>query len=77
AVDEALATIASTARSALGDVRVLLAELRQSHPADAARAPGAHDGPQPSLADLELTVDHIRSAGLAVTLERTGAVETL
>jgi len=77
AVDEALATIASTARSALGDVRVLLAELRQSHPADPAREPGAHDGPQPSLADLDQTVEHIRSAGLAVTLERSGAVESL
>lgn len=77
AVDEALATIASTARSALGDVRVLLAELRQSHPADAARAPGAHDGPQPSLADLDQTVEHIRSAGLAVTLERNGRVSAL
>ena len=30
AVDEALTTIASTARSALGDVRVLLAELRHA-----------------------------------------------
>ena len=75
AVDEALATIASTARSALGDVRVLLAELRQSHPSDPARPPGAHDGPQPSLADLDQTVDHIRSAGLPVTLERSGRVD--
>ncbi|WP_285116854.1 histidine kinase [Leifsonia sp. fls2-241-R2A-40a] len=77
AVDEALATIASTARSALGDVRVLLAELRQSHPADASRSPGEHDGPQPSLADLDLTVEHIRSAGLPVTLERQGDVAGL
>ncbi|MGO4535378.1 sensor histidine kinase [Leifsonia sp. 2MCAF36] len=75
AVDEALATIASTARSALGDVRVLLAELRQSHPADPDRPPGAHDGPQPSLADLDQTVEHIRSAGLPVTLERSGALD--
>ncbi|WP_431247426.1 sensor histidine kinase [Leifsonia xyli] len=77
AVDEALATIASTARSALGDVRVLLAELRQSHPADPLRPPGTHDGPQPSLADLDQTVEHIRSAGLPVTLERSGAVKSL
>ncbi|WP_374010627.1 sensor histidine kinase [Leifsonia sp. LS-T14] len=77
AVDEALATIASTARSALGDVRVLLTELRQSHPTDPGRPPGAHDGPQPSLADLEQTVEHIRSAGLPVTLDVTGAVERL
>ncbi|MBW8872861.1 MAG: two-component sensor histidine kinase [Leifsonia sp.] len=77
AVDEALATIASTARSALGDVRVLLAELRQSHPSDTPRQPGEHDGPQPSLADLDLTVEHIRSAGLPVTLERHGEVAGL
>jgi len=76
AVDEALATIASTARSALGDVRVLLAELRQSQP-EPGREPGAHDGPQPSLADLDQTVEHIRSAGLPVTLERHGQVAAL
>ncbi|MEN0084106.1 MAG: histidine kinase [Leifsonia sp.] len=76
AVDEALATIASTARSALGDVRVLLAELRQSQP-EPGRPAGAHDGPQPSLADLDQTVEHIRSAGLPVTLEREGDVAGL
>ncbi|WP_223690423.1 sensor histidine kinase [Leifsonia poae] len=61
-VDEALKTIASTARSALGDVRVLLAELRHAQP----------EGPQPSLDDLERTVDQIRAAGLDVTVERVG-----
>jgi signal transduction histidine kinase len=76
AVDEALATIASTARSALGDVRVLLAELRQSQP-EPGRPPGAHDGPQPSLADLDQTVEHIRSAGLPVTLQREGDIAAL
>ena len=82
AVDEALATIASTARSALGDVRVLLAELRAPGPTGPG-LPGetgraiAHDGPQPSLADLDQTVEHIRSAGLDVRLERRGAVERL
>jgi signal transduction histidine kinase len=76
AVDEALSTIASTARSALGDVRVLLAELRQSQP-EPGRPPGAHDGPQPSLADLDQTVEHIRSAGLPVSLERRGEVAGL
>ena len=62
AVDEALKTIASTARSALGDVRVLLAELRQSQP----------EGPQPTLGDVDRTVEQIRAAGLPVTLERIG-----
>ncbi|MFI5060460.1 MAG: sensor histidine kinase, partial [Actinomycetales bacterium] len=61
-VDEALKTIASTARSALGDVRVLLAELRHAQP----------EGPQPSLDDLERTIDQIRAAGLEVSFERVG-----
>jgi signal transduction histidine kinase len=76
AVDEALATIASTARSALGDVRVLLAELRQSQHGDPGPS-GVLDGPQPSLADLDQTVEHIRSAGLPVTLERLGEISSL
>lgn len=62
AVDVALKTIASTARSALGDVRVLLAELRHAQP----------EGPQPSLDDLDRTVEQVRAAGLAVTVERIG-----
>jgi len=66
-VDEALKTIASTARSALGDVRVLLAELRHAQP----------EGPQPSLDDLDRTVDQIRAAGLDVSLERSGDLAAL
>lgn len=61
-VDEALKTIASTARSALGDVRVLLAELRHAQP----------EGPQPSLDDLDRTVEQVRAAGLDVRVERIG-----
>ncbi|MFF1879024.1 sensor histidine kinase [Leifsonia sp. NPDC058230] len=66
-VDEALKTIASTARSALGDVRVLLAELRHAQP----------EGPQPSLDDLDRTIDQIRAAGLDVSYERIGDVGRL
>lgn len=61
-VDDALKTIASTARSALGDVRVLLAELRHAQP----------EGPQPSLDDLDRTVEQVRAAGLDVDVERIG-----
>lgn len=61
-VDDALKTIASTARSALGDVRVLLAELRHAQP----------EGPQPSLDDLDRTVEQVRAAGLDVGVERIG-----
>ena len=67
AVDTALETIAATARSALVDVRVLLAELRQSQP----------EGPQPSLADIDQTVDQVRAAGLPVAMERRGELDGL
>ena len=67
AVDTALETIAATARSALVDVRVLLAELRQSQP----------EGPQPSLADVDHTVEQVRAAGLPVTMERRGQLDGL
>ncbi|WP_431277201.1 sensor histidine kinase [Leifsonia poae] len=66
-VDEALKIIASTARSALGDVRVLLAELRHAQP----------EGPQPSLEDLDRTIDQIRAAGLDVSFERVGDLSLL
>ncbi len=62
AVDDALTTIAATAREALADVRLLLGELRH---ADA-------EGPQPTLADLDRLVDQLRAAGLPVGLHRTG-----
>jgi signal transduction histidine kinase len=67
AVDTALETIAATARSALVDVRVLLAELRQSQP----------EGPQPSLDDVDHTVEQVRAAGLPVTMERRGKLDGL
>ena len=67
AVDEALTTIAGTARSALADVRVLLAELRHAQP----------EGPQPSLADLDRTVEQVRAAGLDVQAERVGDLSGL
>lgn len=62
AVDSALVTISATARAALADVRVLLAQLRQD---DAA-------GPQPTLADLAPLGTQMRAAGLALTWTETG-----
>ena len=62
AVDQALTTIASTAREALGDVRLLLGELRHAET----------EGPQPSLADLDRLVDQLRAAGLPVEFSRAG-----
>ncbi len=63
AVGGALETISTTAREALADVRVLLAQLRH-HEAE---------GPQPGLADLERLYAHVRAAGLRLRVERAGA----
>lgn len=59
---EALDTIAGVARGALGDVRLLLAELRH-HEGDA---------PQPILEDLGELIDRVRSAGLDVRFTESG-----
>lgn len=61
-VDEALLTISTTARQALGDVRLLLGELRHSE----------GNGPQPSLDDLDGLVGQMRSAGLPVRAVESG-----
>ena len=58
----ALDTIAGVARSALGDVRVLLAELRHDEA----------DAPQPVLDDLDGLLDRVRHAGLDVRFSETG-----
>ncbi len=62
AAEEALRTIAATAREALGDVRVLLAQLRHSQ----------EDGPQPTLADLDRLLDQLRASGLQIVREDLG-----
>jgi signal transduction histidine kinase len=51
-----LATVSTIARSALGDVRVLLAGLRHRESV----------GPQPTLNDLDGVIVQVRSAGLPV-----------
>jgi signal transduction histidine kinase len=64
---DALGTIAGVARGALGDVRLLLAELR-------------HDeggAPQPVLDDLGELLAQVRSAGLDVRFTESGAVVPL
>ncbi|MET1053023.1 MAG: sensor histidine kinase [Mycetocola sp.] len=57
-----LATIAETARSALGDVRLLLAELRHNQ----------GEGPQPLLTDLDALFDQMRATGLHLALSTSG-----
>lgn len=59
AATAALGTISTTARAALADVRLLLAQLRHSE----------GDGPQPTLADLERLYAEVRAAGLALRVE--------
>jgi len=63
AAEDALRTIAATAREALGDVRVLLAQLRYQQ----------EDGPQPSIGDLEHLLEQLRASGLQVLREDAGA----
>ena len=53
------ATISTTARSALADVRLLLAQLRHSQ----------GDGPQPTLADLEELYAQVRAAGVDLRVD--------
>ncbi|WP_198414094.1 sensor histidine kinase [Cryobacterium adonitolivorans] len=67
AVDEALTTISTTAREALGDVRILLTRLRQD----------AADGPQPVLADLDRLVAQMQSTGLDIEWTTSGTPTTL
>ncbi|MEP6478757.1 MAG: histidine kinase [Rhodoglobus sp.] len=66
-VDAALTTIASTAREALGDVRLLLGQLRHSQEV----------GPQPVLDDLERLFDQLRAAGLTIDFEQSGPPTSL
>jgi signal transduction histidine kinase len=66
-IDDSLSTIASTAREALGDVRMLLDQLRHSQA----------DGPQPVLADLGRLYDQLRAAGLTILTETEGIEEPL
>ena len=62
ATEAALVTISATAREALSDVRVLLAQLRHSQ----------GDGPQRTLVDLERLFEQLRAAGLNIAEEASG-----
>ncbi|MET0976410.1 MAG: histidine kinase [Leifsonia sp.] len=62
AQSSALATIATTARAALVEVRLLLAELRHD----------GVDGPQPVLDDIDRLVEQMRDAGMHIVVRRSG-----
>jgi signal transduction histidine kinase len=59
AAAESLQTISSTARSALADVRMLLTQLRHSE----------GEGPQPTIAELEVLYAQVRAAGLDLRVD--------
>jgi len=59
---DALGTIAGVARDALGDVRMLLAELRHDE----------GSAPQPGLADFDGLMGQLRAAGLDLTVREEG-----
>lgn len=63
----ALGTIAGTAREALADVRLLLAELRHSEA----------EGPQPTVHDLERLVGQLRATGLEIEERTSGAARPM
>ena len=62
AVGTALEAISATAREALADVRVLLAQLRHNQ----------GESPQPVLADLDRLLDQLRASGLPIRFEQVG-----
>jgi MYXO-CTERM domain-containing protein len=61
----ALGTVQDTGRQALAEMKRLLLVLRSPDATPSL-------GPQPGIADLDPLVDHIRAAGLNVTLSRDG-----
>ena len=67
AVRRALDAIEQTNAAALGDMRRLLAVLR-----DTDTDPAARQAPQPSLASLETLVEQVRASGLRVDTDISG-----
>lgn len=67
AADTALATISGTAREALGDVRILLGQLRHRQ----------GEAPKPTLVDLDRLFEQMRASGLDLVRRDTGTPEPL
>lgn len=66
---EVLSTIERVGRGALGEMRRMVAMLREE--------PGEELAPQPRLADVPVLVEQLRAAGLPVELTVTGEVREL
>lgn len=73
---EALDAIEQTNTTALGDMRRLLAVLRDTEPDDAHTQP-VDRAPQPSLDHLDTLVRHVRGSGVPVTVEVRGRRQPL
>ena len=67
AADAALTTISGTAREALGDVRILLGQVRHRQ----------GESPKPTLVDLERLFDQMRASGLDIVRRDSGSPEPL
>ena len=67
AADSALITISTTAREALGDVRILLGQLRHRQ----------GESPKATLVDLDRLFAQMRASGLRIVREDTGNAEPL
>jgi signal transduction histidine kinase len=65
---EEFASLATTAREALTELRRLLGVLRNEH-AELARMP------QPGLRDIDELVDSVRASGVTVVLDKAGVLE--
>ena len=65
--DAALITISNTAREALGDVRILLGQLRHRQ----------GEAPKPTLVDLDRLFEQMRAAGLVIVRRDSGEAEPL
>ena len=79
---QALRAIETGARSALGELRLLLRAFRPEAEAETAAVSGDSDSdrdrqPGPSLAQLDELADRVRATGMTVHLHREGAAEGL
>ena len=73
---QALDAIEQTNTAALGDMRRLLAALRDTE-SDGVEPESAEHAPQPSLEHLDLLVEQVRRSGVLVTVEQRGQRGTL
>ncbi|HEX5511485.1 MAG TPA: sensor histidine kinase [Actinomycetales bacterium] len=73
---QALDAIEQTNTTALGDMRRLLAVLRDTEPDDAHTEQGQR-APQPSLDHLDSLLQHVRGSGVPVTVEVRGRRQPL